>query len=45
LRAAASLYCADAGERSQQVLKDAMAAFPSDWPGPDVTEARALLAV
>jgi len=45
LRAAASLYRADAGERSHKALKDAMAAFPSDWAGPDVIEARALLSV
>jgi class 3 adenylate cyclase/tetratricopeptide (TPR) repeat protein/ABC-type transport system involved in cytochrome c biogenesis ATPase subunit len=45
LRAAASLYRADAGERSHKALTEALAAFPSDWAGPDVTAARALLAV
>jgi class 3 adenylate cyclase/tetratricopeptide (TPR) repeat protein len=43
LRAAASLYRADASERSQKVLKEALSAFPSGWEGPDVIEARALL--
>ena len=45
LRAAVSLYRADAGERSAEVLKDAVTAFPSDWAGLDITEARALLSI
>ena len=40
-----SLYRADAGERSAEVLKDAVTAFPSDWAGLDITEARALLSI